>query len=130
MIPYQVYAQQPTSLAEQRYPDGFYSVHYGTITVEGNGAGGSPKEVTIDGTAIVYALNDLADPEYIANVTLTAGVTNLVSHNLGTTFRTWAVLDAQGAAMVYRDTASAADLSLYIPLLTSATIVCDLMVYK
>jgi hypothetical protein len=130
MIPYQLFAQQPTSLAEQKYPDGFYSIHYGTITVEGSGIATTKKEITVDGTSVIYVLNDIADPEYIANVTLTAGVTNLVAHNLGTTFRTWSVLDAQGAAMVYRDTASAADLSLYVPLLTSATIVCDIMVYK
>lgn len=64
----------------------------------------------------------------LENVTLTVGVENRVAHGLGVQFRTWYVADLKGAAIIYRNTASTADLTLYLPLLTTDTVTCDIVV--
>ena len=62
------------------------------------------------------------------NVALTSGTENLLAHGLGEQFRTWYVADAKSPAIVYRYTASTADLATYLPLLTTADCTVDIVV--
>lgn len=58
----------------------------------------------------------------IEGAVLASGSTQLLEHKLGRRVRGWRVVDRSSAATVYRDTASTADLALYLPLVVSASL--------
>jgi len=58
-----------------------------------------------------------------------SGTTSNVSHGLGRAYVGWWLIDLQASAIVYRDTTSTADVTLYLPLKASASCTCALWVY-
>lgn len=71
----------------------------------------------------------LLDGVILENIALASASTALVAHKLGRSFQGWIVLDQDGSAIVWRDSASTADNAKFLPLKTSAGVNVKLWVY-
>lgn len=69
------------------------------------------------------------DFELLEDIALTTGSTNLVKHKLGRKVRGFRIVDANAASTYYRDTASTADLTNFLPLVVSANVTVDIEVF-
>lgn len=66
---------------------------------------------------------------FLEGVLLTQSRENLVHHGLGRSYISWFLCDRTAAVTVWRYSASTADDSLYLPLMTTVTTTVDLVVF-
>lgn len=74
-------------------------------------------------------LNGVVLDGIILNDVLVGTSSTDISHKLGRTFQGWHLLDIQGDARVWRDTASTSDLTKFLPLKASAAVTVSLWVF-
>lgn len=89
----------------------------------------SDLERSID--SIIAALREsVLDTVLIKDVDLTVAVDNQVAHGLGQPPTSWFIAKPTVAVQVYENTASTADLDVYLPLLTTVTCTVDLVLIR
>ena len=69
------------------------------------------------------------DAQQLDSIAMGLGTTVLIPHKLGRAAVGWVVTDITADATVHVDTASTADLSLYLPLQASAACIIGLLVW-
>lgn len=64
-----------------------------------------------------------------SNVSLTGGLLNLLEHGLGRASEGWRITTQDAFALIYEELNEGADLSIYLPLVTTANCTVDIQIW-